>query len=97
VTITAATHRPKVGAKLPYRVTASRGGKLRVQILDPFGGVHAVQYDNTKRNVTNFPFKGVFRDYLEFPAESRGFRLVVKATVKTSTGRGSGSFWIKSR
>ncbi len=97
VSITAATHRPKVNARLPYQVKASRGGKLTVQILDPFGGVHPVAYDNTKKNVTDFPFKGVFKDYLEFPAESRGFKLVVKATVKTSSGHGAATFWIKAR
>lgn len=95
--MTAATHRPKVNARLPYSVKASRAGRLTVQILDPLGGVHAVQYDESKKNVTNFPFKGVFRDYLEFPPESRGFKLVVRATIKTPVGFGSGTFWVKSR
>lgn len=97
VSITAATHRPKVNAKLHYEVKAPGRGTITVEIVDPFGGVHAVQYDDTKRNITNFPFKGVFRDYVEFPPESRGFKLTVRATVKTAAGRGVATYWIRSR
>jgi len=97
VSIGALTHRPRVNAKWHYEVKAAGHGKLTVQIVDPIGGVHPVQYDDTKRNVTNFPFRGTFRDYLEFPPDSRGYRLTVRATVKTATGQGVAAYWIRSQ
>ncbi len=97
VSISASTHRPKVNAKWRYEVKAPGPGKLTVQIVDPIGGVHPVLYDGTKRNVTGFPFHGAFRDYLEFPPDSRGYRLTVRATVKTAKGQGAAGYWIRSQ
>jgi hypothetical protein len=97
VSIGAATHHPKVNSRWGYEVKAPGRGKLTVQIVDPIGGVHPVQYDGTKRNVTGFPFHGVFRDYLEFPPDSRGYRLTVRATVKTAKGQGAAGYWIRSQ
>jgi hypothetical protein len=97
VGIAASTHRPKVNAKWPYEVKAPGRGTLTVQIVDPIGGVHPVQYDNERRNVTGFPFHGTFRDYLEFPPDSRGYRLTVRATVKTDKGQGIASYWVRSQ
>jgi hypothetical protein len=79
---------PRVNVDWHYsvRVTDRTGHPIRAtitaQIVDTFGGVHAVQYDGTTRNIVNRPFRGTFRDYLTFPPESRGFTLTLKLTIK---------------
>jgi hypothetical protein len=91
-TLLAPTHSPKINEKWRYavKVTDRRGtplsGKLTVQIVDPIGSVHAVQYDDTNKNITRRPFRGTFRDYLEFPSDSRGFRLTFRVIAATSKG-----------
>jgi hypothetical protein len=88
VTLTAAGHTPKIKTHWPYSVKATVGGKpaaarLSVAIVDPIGGVHPVQFGASKKYVTNWPFKGTFRDYLIWPASSAvGVPLKVRATVK---------------
>jgi antitoxin (DNA-binding transcriptional repressor) of toxin-antitoxin stability system len=83
VTLTAPTHTPRVNAKGWYTVhTRNLQGRLiratlTAQIVDPFGGAHPVAYDNTKQNIVARPFNGVFGDYIQFPADSKGFRLTV--------------------
>jgi hypothetical protein len=87
-TLSAPTHTPKAGVKWWYRVRATdRAGKpiaarLTAQIVDPAGGAHYVQYDGTKRNIRNRPFRGVFRDYIIWPASSRGIPLQLRLAVK---------------
>ncbi len=79
---------PKVNVKWFYSITVrdSRGRLLSAtvtaKLVDPFGGVHPIDYGPTQKPITNFRFKGVFRDYLIFPPESKGFRLTVRWTVK---------------
>jgi hypothetical protein len=73
-------------------VDLNRGGRLipgriTVQIVDPLGNAHPATYDNTKRPLTNFRFPGVFRDYLQFPSDSRNVTLTVRIAVKTSKGQ----------
>lgn len=103
VFVKGSTAHPKANAKWPYSVTATGsagktvGGKLTVQVVDPVGNAHTVTYDNTKKPVKNFPFHGVFRDYLQFPAQSIGFPLTVKATVKSAHGSGTGTFGVKPK
>jgi hypothetical protein len=103
-TLSAPTHTPKVNAKWPYvvRATDAKGkavtGRITVQIVDPVGGVHAVEFGCCKQKfVTNRPFKGVFRDYVEFPPESQGFRLTFRVTVKALGGKRVLNYWVKSR
>ena len=86
VSLTAPTHHPRVNVKWPYAVRVVRdrrplSARLTVQIVDPLGGVHPVQFGNTTRNVTRFPFRGVFRDFVIWPAESRGIPLKLRVTV----------------
>src|SRR5919198_3610210 len=87
-TLTAPTHTPKVNVKWFYTVRATdAAGKpiratLTTQIVDPFGGVHAVEFGDTHRLVTAFPFTGVFRDFIRFPSDSKGFRVTVRFTVR---------------
>ncbi len=81
--------------KWPYTVTVkdAKGhpvpAKITVQILDPIGGVHAVQFDSNTKPITNHPIVGRFRDQLEWPPEARGFkftfRVIVKALGSTKT------------
>jgi hypothetical protein len=103
VIIKGPTTHPKANARWPYSVTVrdSSGdlvsGKLTVQIVDPVGNAHTVTYDNTKKPVKNFPFRGTFRDYLEFPKQSIGFPLTVRVPVTTPKGNGLGTFGVKPR
>ena len=72
-----ATHAPKVNTKWFYsvRVTNLAGkpirARLTVQVKDPLGGVYPVQFGPTTKNITNWPFKGVFRDYVIWPPSSK--------------------------
>jgi hypothetical protein len=79
---------PKINVDWHYslKVTDRAGHLVRAtvtaQIIDTFGGIHAVQYDGTTKNIVNRPFKGVFRDYLTFPRDSKGFPLTLRFTIK---------------
>jgi hypothetical protein len=77
VTVTAPGHTPKIKVHWNYTVSISQGGKpvaakLTEQIVDPIGGVHAVQVGPTTKDITNLPVKGLYRDYIIWPAGSRG-------------------------
>jgi hypothetical protein len=102
-TLTAGTHTPKVNAKWYYALRAvdSSGRPVRAtittQIVDPFGGVHAVEFGDTHKLVTAFPFTGVFRDFIRFPADSKGFKLTVRFTVRAKGAKVVLSYWIKAR
>jgi hypothetical protein len=79
---------PRVNVKWYYTVRVTDRARhliraaITAQIVDPFTGAHPVQYDATKKNIVNRPFRGVFRDYLTFPRESRGFTLRLRITVR---------------
>lgn len=62
--------------------------KLTAEIIDPFGGVHSVGYgpSEPEKPITNWPFRGTFRDYMEFPPESKGFKLTIRWTIKAKIG-----------
>lgn len=86
VTVTAPGHAPKVGPRWTYVVRATEGGKpvagkLTEQIVDPLGGTHPVEFGASTKKIVNWPFTGVFRDFIVWPAESRGvplrFRVIV--------------------
>jgi hypothetical protein len=91
-TFVAPTRAPKVNAKWIYhvRVTDLQGhslsGKITVQIVDPLGQAHAVDYDDTKKPITNMRFNGAFHDDAEFPPDSRGFTLTFRVIAKTAKG-----------
>jgi hypothetical protein len=85
-TLTAPTHTPKIGTKWRYTVRATRNGKaiaarVTAQIVDPLGSAHPVQYDATKKNITNWRFVGTFRDYVIWTASSKGIPLTFRVTV----------------
>lgn len=79
---------PKIGVPWNYSITAKAAdGKpaaatLTEQIVDPIGGAHPVQFGKTTKNITNWPFKGTFRDFIVWPASSRGIPLQLRAVVK---------------
>jgi hypothetical protein len=55
--------------------------RLTGQIVDPIGGVHPVQFGKSKKNITRWPFKGVFQDYVIWPSSSRGTPLTFRLTI----------------
>ena len=101
--LTAQTHTPKVNTRWQYEVRVSDlaghpiRSRITVQILDPFGGVHPVQFGRNDRNVTNWPIKGVFRDFVIWPRDSRGFRLVFRVTVSAKGEKNRLRYWVRSR
>ena len=105
--LTAPTHTPKVKTKWYYvvRVTDLQGkpikARLTVQIKDPIGGLSPVQYGATKKNITNWPFTGRFRDYITWPPDSKLSDslggLVLRATVKARGAKVVLTYRVKPR
>ena len=92
VTVQAATHAPRINTHWTYTVRATKDskppmGKITVQIVEPIGGVHAVEFGATTKKVTNVAIRGTFRDYMIFPASARGIPLKIRVTVVVGTGR----------
>ena len=92
VTVTAPGHTPKINTHWNYTVRATRNGmpvagRLSEQIVDPLGGAHAVQFGKNTKNITNWPFNGVFKDYIVWPASSRGVPLKLRVIVRVGTTR----------
>jgi hypothetical protein len=90
-TLKAPRTEPKVNVKWWYsiKVTGLKGNPLKAtltaKLIDPIGGVHPIDFGPSKpvRPITNWPFKGTFRDYITFPPDSRGYPLTLRWTVKT--------------
>jgi hypothetical protein len=103
LTLTAPTHTPKVNARWNYSVHAvdARGkstrGYITAQVVDPFGGVHAVLYGASSKPVTNRPFTGTFRDFVQWPPESKGFKLTFRVTVASGGKAVRVTYWVKPR
>lgn len=103
VTLTAPTHTPRVDARWNYAVQAfdlagkPLRGRITAQVVDPFGGVHPVEFGSSTRKVTNLQFTGTFRDYVEWPSESRGFRLTFRVTVASGGKAVRVTYWVKPR
>ena len=86
VTLSAPGHSPKIKTHWNYSVTVTRGGKpvpatITAQIVDPLGSAHIVKFGNTTKNIKAFPFRGTFRDFVIWPAVSRGIPLTFRLTV----------------
>ena len=86
VTVSAPGHTPKIGPHWVYMVRATEGGKpatgeLTEQIVDPLGGRHAVEFGTSTKTITNWRFKGVFRDFIVWPPDSRGIPLTFRVIV----------------
>jgi hypothetical protein len=92
VTLVASTHAPRVNTHWKYSVHVTSGGKpvaarITVQIVDPLGGVHPVEFGLTTKKVVRFPFRGVFRDFVIWPPGSRGIPLTLRVTVVAGKDR----------
>jgi hypothetical protein len=101
-TLTAPTHTPKVNTKWFYIVRVTEGGKaasarLTAQIVDPLGSAHPVTFDATKKPIKNFAFKGTFRDYVIWPADSRGIPLTLRLTIRVGTTKKVLTYRVTSR
>ncbi len=86
VVLIAPGHTPTIGKHWNYRITVTEKGKpaaakITAQIVDPIGGVHAVQFGTSTKNITNWPVKGSFHDFILWPADSRGVPLTFRVTV----------------
>jgi hypothetical protein len=92
VTLTAPGHTPKINTRWYYVVRATVGAtpvsaRITAQIVDPIGNAHPVQFGKSTKNITNWPFKGVFRDYIVWPKSSRGVPLKLRVVVRVGTIR----------
>jgi hypothetical protein len=92
VTVQSATHTPKINTHWAYSVRATTNrqpalGKITVQIVDPIGGVHPVEFGSNTKKVTDVPIRGILRDYMIFPASARGIPLKIRVTVVVGTTR----------
>lgn len=86
VAVLAPGHTPTIKTHWNYTVRATRNGKpvagrLTEQIVDPIGGKHPVEFGKGTKPITNWPFKGVFRDFIIWPASSRGVPLKFRVIV----------------
>ena len=98
-TLSAPTHTPKVNTKWYYVVRAARAGhpvgaRITVQIVDPLGTAHPVQLGASKRNITNYPIMGTFRDYVIWPSDSRDIRLTLRITVHAGGTKKIVTYWV---
>ena len=87
VTLSAPGHTPKIKTRWYYVVRAMQGGepvaaRLTAQIVDPIGGSHPLTFGTTAKAITNWPFKGTFRDFVIWPASSRGVPLKLRIVVR---------------
>jgi hypothetical protein len=90
VSLAAPGHAPKINTHWNYVVRATSGGKpvaakLTAQIVDPIGGTHPVEFGANTKKIVNWPFRGVFRDYIIWPASSRGIPLRLRLVVRVGT------------
>jgi len=101
-TLTAPTHTPKIKTKWYYTVRVTNGGKpaparITAQLVDPIGGTHPVMLGATQKPITNHAFTGTFRDYIVWPADSRGIRLTLRLTLRTGTTKKTLTYWVTAR
>jgi len=102
VVVTAPGHTPAVGTRWDYSVAVTENGRpvaarLTEQIVDPIGDEHPVQFGTTTKNITNWPVKGTFRDFIVWPADSRGIPLTFRVTVRVGAERKTESYVVTPR
>ena|SRR5919198_5067741 len=101
--LSASTHHPRVGPKWWYvvRATNPQGRPLRArltaQVVDPLGTAHPVDVGTSNRKLLNFPFNGRYRDFAQWPAASRGFRLTFRVIVKALGSARTLTYWVQPR
>jgi hypothetical protein len=103
VELRAPTHTPRVGPKWWYVVRATDRrrrpvrGRLTVEVVDPLGAAHPAEVGTSTRKLVDFPFKGRYRDFADWPAASRGYRLVFRVTVVSNGARKRVTYWVRPR
>jgi hypothetical protein len=101
--LSAPTHRPRVGPRWWYVVHAvdllgrPLRARLTVQVVDPLGTAHAAQVGTTTKKLLNFPFTARYRDFVQWPAASRSFRLTFRAIVNARGSSRTLTYWIRPR
>jgi hypothetical protein len=92
-TLVGGGHTPTINTRWPYtvKVTDAKGKPLAARItavvVDPIGGVHPVEFFTSKKTVTNYPIKGVFKDAITWPPESTNYQLKFKVTVRVAKAK----------
>jgi hypothetical protein len=104
VSLSAPTHTPRAGpAKWWYVVRASTlagrplRGRLTVAVVDPLGTAHIAEVGTTTRKLRDYPFVGRYRDFAQWPAASRGYRLTFRATVRALGSSRTINYWVRPR
>jgi hypothetical protein len=104
VSLSAPTHVPRVGtAKWWYvvRATTLAGhplhGRLTVAVVDPLGTAHIAEVGTSTRKLRNYPFVGQYRDFAQWPAASRGYRLTFRVTVRALGSARTVDYWVRPR
>ncbi len=92
VTFTAPGHTPKINTHWNYAVHVTNAGKpvsarITAQIVDPIGGTHPVEFGKNTKAITNWPFTGIFRDYIVWPPSSRGVPLTLRLILRIGGAR----------
>jgi hypothetical protein len=98
-TLSAPTHKPRINTKWYYVLRVAQDGRpvaarITAQIVDPIGGAHLVQLGSTTKAIKNYSIKGVFRDYIIWPRESRDLRLTLRITVRRDTTKKIVKYWV---
>jgi hypothetical protein len=88
--VSAPGHTAKINTHWSYAVAVTKGGKpvaarITETIVDPIGGSHPVEFGKSTKTITNWPFKGVFKDFIIWPPSSRGIPLTLRISVKAGT------------
>jgi hypothetical protein len=97
------THTPRVGPKWWYviRATGAGGrlvkGRLTFEVVDPLGTAHPAEVGTSTRQLVNYPFTGRYRDFAQWPAASRGYRLVFRVTVAAGSAEQTVRYWVRPR
>jgi uncharacterized cupredoxin-like copper-binding protein len=102
LTVTAATHAPRVKTRWHYAVHVTRAGravagKISVRVVDPTGKTHPVTLGTSTKKLVNHPIKGVFRDFIVWPASSRGVPLKLRITAVAGTAQKSAVYAVKPK
>jgi len=102
VVLTAPGHTPTIGTHWNYTVAVTENGRpvaarISAEILDPIGDVHPVKFGTTTKNITNWPIKGTFRDFIAWPADSRGIPLTFRVIVRVGAVKRTDSYTVTPR
>lgn len=94
VVLTAPGHSPTAGERWGSTVRVSEGGgpvaaTVTAEVVDPVGGVHPLPFGRaTTKDISDRRFTRTFRDFIRWPAESRGVPLTCKPTIEVGSATG---------